>query len=254
MRGDGLRSLMGIARSLWIYYRSPRRRRAMDRLYRPFVKPGDLVFDIGSHVGDRIASFRRLGCRVVAAEPQPALLRVLRALYGRDPAVIILPVAVGARAGTANFRLNLDNPTLSTASDSFVAAASGVPGWAGERWPRSLAVPMTTLDRLIAEHGRPAFIKIDAEGYETEILAGLSTALPGFSFEFTTIQRAGALACLARCGELGHYRFNAALGESQRLVHADWLDGAAIKDWLCALPDEANSGDIYALCEEEAAT
>ena len=34
------------------------------------VKPGDLAFDIGSHVGDRISSFRRLGARVVALEPQ----------------------------------------------------------------------------------------------------------------------------------------------------------------------------------------
>lgn len=54
------------------------------------------MFDVGSHVGDRIASFRRLGCRVVAVEPQPALVRVLRLLYGRDPQVALEPVAVGA--------------------------------------------------------------------------------------------------------------------------------------------------------------
>jgi hypothetical protein len=41
----------------------------MDRLYSRFVRPGDLVFDIGAHVGDRVASFRRLGAHVVAAEP-----------------------------------------------------------------------------------------------------------------------------------------------------------------------------------------
>ena len=44
----------------------------MDRLYGRFVQPGDFVFDIGAHVGDRVASFQRLGARVVAAEPQPA--------------------------------------------------------------------------------------------------------------------------------------------------------------------------------------
>ena len=52
-----------------------RARAAMDRLYGQFVRPGDLVFDIGAHVGDRVASFRRLGARVVAVEPQPALAR-----------------------------------------------------------------------------------------------------------------------------------------------------------------------------------
>ena len=44
-----------------------------------FVRPGDLVFDVGAHVGDRIAAFRRLGARVVAVEPQPALVRTLQA-------------------------------------------------------------------------------------------------------------------------------------------------------------------------------
>jgi len=79
-----------------IYYGNPMRRRRMDRLYSEFVREGDLVFDIGSHVGDRIGSFRRLGCRVVAVEPQPRLVSILRRFYGRDPNVAIEPVAIAA--------------------------------------------------------------------------------------------------------------------------------------------------------------
>jgi hypothetical protein len=60
------------------------RRRRIDRLYSDFVRQGDLVFDIGSHVGDRIGSFRRIGCRVVSVEPQPRLVRILRRFYGRE--------------------------------------------------------------------------------------------------------------------------------------------------------------------------
>ena len=56
----------------------------MDRLYGSFVRRGDLVFDVGAHVGDRVASFRRLGARVVAVEPQPALVKVLKLFYGRS--------------------------------------------------------------------------------------------------------------------------------------------------------------------------
>ena len=55
----------------------------MDALYRQFVKRGDLVFDIGAHVGDRVAAFRRLGAKVVAVEPQPALALTLSMFYGR---------------------------------------------------------------------------------------------------------------------------------------------------------------------------
>src|ERR1700751_1922589 len=111
-----LRTARGVVRSLWIYYGDRDRLAAMDRLYAQFIHAGDLVFDIGAHVGDRIASFRRLGARVVAVEPQPALGRTLKLLYGRDRAVSIEPVAVGRSAGTFNLRLNLDNPTVSTAS------------------------------------------------------------------------------------------------------------------------------------------
>ena len=56
-----------------------------------------------------------------------------------------------------------------------------------------------------------------------------------------------ALACLRRCTALGFSRFNAALGESQVLVHDDWLDDDAMARWLDALPHDANSGDIYAV-------
>src|SRR5271169_6084896 len=102
---ERLRIMRGVIRSLWIYY--GQRHRAMDRLHRGLMRPGDLVFDIGSHVGDRIASFRRLGCRVVAVEPQPALVRVLRLLYGAAADVAIEPCAVGRAPGTLDLHINV---------------------------------------------------------------------------------------------------------------------------------------------------
>src|SRR5207237_6544367 len=106
--GERWRSAVGSARSLVIYYGNPMRQRRMDRLYSDFVRQGDLVFDIGSHVGDRIGSFRRLGCRVVAVEPQPRLVRILRRLSGRDPDVAIEPMAIPAAPGTTELFVNLD--------------------------------------------------------------------------------------------------------------------------------------------------
>lgn len=240
-----LRQLRGIARSLAIYYR-PGRRAALDRMHARFVGAGGLAFDIGAHVGDRIASLRRLGARVVACEPQPALAGTLRLLYGRDPAVTIEAVAVGATNGQVPLYLNIANPTVSTASPDFIAAADGAPGWAGQRWERRILVPQLRLDDLIARHGRPDFCKIDVEGFEAQVLRGLTQPLPALSFEFTTIQRAVALAALAELERLGTWRYNAALGESQCLAHRDWLDADRLRAWLLALPARANSGDIYA--------
>src|SRR5450631_2432885 len=101
---EAFRTLGGVLRSLRIYYGNRARRGVMDTLYRRFLRRGDLAFDVGAHVGDRVASFRRLGARVVAVEPQPALVLTLRLLYALDRKVVIEPVALGRESGTIELK------------------------------------------------------------------------------------------------------------------------------------------------------
>ena len=114
---------------------------------------------------------------------------------------------------------------------------------------RRITLPVTTLDALAATHGRPAFIKIDVEGYEAAALAGLTFAPRALSFEFTTIQRGVARDCLDRLEALGHRHVNACLGESMAFAHPTPISPAAMAAWIAALPAEANSGDVYASLE-----
>lgn len=238
-----------IRRSLDIYYRDEARTRRMDALNTAFVRPGSLAFDIGAHVGDRAGSFLRLGARVVAVEPQPALFRAMQLIHGRNADLTLIRAAVGSEPGTIPLHVNSANPTVSTVSGELIEAASGAETWRGQVWDRTIEVPVTTLDALIAGHGMPDFTKIDVEGHELAVLQGLGSPLPALSFEFTTIQRQVALDCIDRLAALGPYAFNISFGEEHALRLDDWQTAAAIAAGIACVPDAANSGDIFARLE-----
>lgn len=240
-------SIYGFIRSLAIYYGRPGLRRRLMEHYRPFVRPGMPAFDLGAHVGNRSLAFALLGARVVAVEPQPDLAGFLTFLLRRRPEAVVETVAVGAREGVAELFVCRGNPTLSTTSREWLDRSRRVEGFSRYRFDRTVTVPQTTLDRLIQRYGEPSFIKIDVEGSEDEVLAGLSRSVEALSFEFLPLDREVALRALARVEALGDYRFNVSLGETLHLIWGDdWCDGARLREYLAEIPDDGPSGDIYA--------
>lgn len=240
------RSRLGLLRSLLIYRGVPGRRHLLARFYRQFIGPGDLCFDIGAHVGNRLQAWLDLGARVVAVEPQPQLAALLRHWYGDHAQVALVEQAVGAKPGTGRIYISQRHPTVSSLPRNWIDTVQRTEAFASVRWDAELEVQITTLDELIDQHGRPAFCKIDVEGYELEVLSGLSQPLPALSFETVAPAANLAIACIQRLEQLGVYEYNWSAGETQKLLSVSWLAPELMVARLRALAAEKGSGDVYA--------
>lgn len=238
-----MRAVLGLMRSLAIYY-NPIRQAQLRRFYGELLSPGDLVIDVGAHVGSRSRAMRRAGARVIAVEPQQPFAGFLARTLPRD--VVLVRQALGPAESVARMAVSSLHPTVSSLSQDFSAEAARSPGFAHVRWDQSQEVQVITLDRLIADHGVPAFLKIDVEGFEDRVLAGLSQPVPMLSVEYLPGFRDRTLRVLEQLARLGDYRFNPVAGEAGGFLWSEWRDAGAVRDWLAVQPPDARSGDLYA--------
>lgn len=218
----------------------------MVRFFGEFIGPDDIAFDIGAHVGSRVRAWRKLGAQVIAVEPQPDCLRVLRVLYGRKPDVAIVPLAVGSRPGRARMNVSTATPTVSSMSEDWIESVATESSFARVRWDRATEVEVTTLDDLIARHGEPVFCKIDVEGFEVQVLKGLSRPLRALSFEYLPPAHDAALTALDLVERLGAYQYNYSPIETMRFASDNWLDATELVQLLEQFRPLGRSGDVYA--------
>ena len=211
--------------------------------YSKFISTGSLVFDIGANVGNKTAVFRELGARVVAVEPQPGLSETLR---HRFPDVIVVPKAAGRTPGIAKLSFGVEL-NLSSLSPDWITSVSNANRFPGHKWSNTVKVEVTTLDLLTREYGIPDFVKIDVEGYESEVLSGVSRPLKALSFEFTPEHISDTAKCVSILESLGPIEFNYSLEESLRMGIGHWVSGAGLLQSLAKFAgDNVLYGDVYA--------
>jgi FkbM family methyltransferase len=213
------------------------------RFYAQFLSPGDLVFDIGANVGDYADAFLTLGARVVAVEPNPACCeRLKRVARRRD--LIVENCAMGDAPGSARLHICAD-PGLSTLSNEWYETARNSEAHGHKPWPDTIEVEVATLDSLAAKYGIPKFVKIDVEGFEENVLAGLSFQPQALSFEFHFSLLNAAHACLNRPALKDAYRFNYTIGNNYSFELNPWVDMANLYQAIAHARQDAEFGEIF---------
>lgn len=229
-----------------MYYGRPWRHAQYRRFYADFVGEGDLVFDVGAHVGSRTRVFASLGCRVLAIEPQPLFFALLKRIFAKNTNVLLEEAALGREEGEGTLLVSQRTPTVTSLSKDWVSQVRQDERFAWVEWDRQVRVHISTLDGLIKEHGEPAFCKIDVEGYDLQVLLGLSHPIRHLSFEYIRPAMKKSLACIDQLELLGRYIYNFTVGEGLQFVNPNWMHAAQMKNTLKNLPKSYASGDIYA--------
>jgi FkbM family methyltransferase len=208
------------------------------------IGPGDLVFDIGAHAGDKAAWFLAKGARVVCVEPQPNVVQVLRQRLAGKSNVTIIQKGMGRQRGTMNMSICSKTPVISTFSDSWKKGR-----FVNAQWDQIIPVEIITLDDLVAEHGSPKFCKIDVEGFELEVLHGLSSKIGCISFEFTSEFIRNAQEAIDHLIKIGYTKFNVSIGEAAAYQLPEYVSKSQLLDMLLPSSKMIHDlwGDIYAL-------
>lgn len=228
----------------------PSRTQQLDRHYDPsriafysqFIKAGDLCFDVGANAGNRTAIFLKLKAQVVAVEPQPGCYKMLKIRFGSR--IKLVSEALGAKQSVGTMYLSANNELSSLSKDWINSVATTRFKFA--RWDRKIEVSITTLDKLIKKYGLPVFCKVDVEGFEEQVFAGLSQPIPILSYEYTIPERMeNALKSLDRLSELGSFECNLTIGEEMVFRLPKWVSMHELKTKLETMRHESVFGDIY---------
>lgn len=215
------------------------------KFYSQFVRRGDLCFDVGANVGRRTGVFLELGATVIAVEPQEHCMYRLKKKYGSNSNIILVQKAVGEREGQAEMML-CDSHSLSSLSKSWVETVKTSGRYSSCTWNRTVTVPIVTLDDLILQYGKPAFMKIDVEGFEYEALKGLSQPVSVICFEFTPEFMGPALKCVEHLSRIGPSQFNYCLEDKPTtFVLSEWYLPGQMRERLESLCGKGTVGDIY---------
>ena len=215
-------------------------------LYRQLIKPHDLVFDVGANMGSRTKVFLDLNARVVAFEPQKICSDYLKLVLKNENDFRLVEMALGDKECEGEMFIS-DVHAISTLSQQWTKVTKESGRFSKFEWSEKQHVRITTLDHAIQEFGIPDFIKIDVEGYELEVLSGLTNPIRCISIEFAAENIENTYECIDYMSSLSEVTFQYSTGESMKFDLPMWVSDKEMKRFLADISDQNKMawGDVY---------
>jgi len=194
-------------------------------------RKGNLIFDIGANEGFKTDIFLRLGAKVVAVDPDEANQKVLRERflkYRLAPKKLdIEGKAVSDAIAIKTMWIDAPGSAKNTLNSKWVQTLRNDPKRFGQRldFAGEKQVETITLEKLMAIHGIPFFIKIDVEGHESSVLRGMNRPVPYLSYEVNLPEfKLEGLECVSILSQIAAGgEFNYAVDCERGLMLESWL-------------------------------
>jgi FkbM family methyltransferase len=188
--------------------------------YKSFINENDLVFDVGANVGNRVEAFIACNAKVVAVEPQPSCVDILKQKFQNR--INIENIGLSETPGELEMHISTDS-TISSFSKDYIENTKD--RFKYSQYTGSIKVPVSTLDLLIDKYGTPRFCKIDVEGFELNVLKGLHKQVPYLSLEYCVPElKQNLVECLTYVHQLSpSAQFNYGVGESMTWALPEWM-------------------------------
>lgn len=206
------------------------------------IKPGSLVFDVGANIGEKTDIFLSYGYSVVCFEPQEDLAEQLRLKYENKKNAQVSSLALGTGGPIPFYKCNANK--ISTCSPKWITESR----FAGRySWNEKIEIQSISLDMAIRFYGKPYYIKIDVEGYEGEVISGLTQKVPIVSFEYTKELFEDAKICIDKLSRIGFSKFNFTVGEFDQFVFPTWKSKEVLMPFIEGMNEPTLWGDLYAI-------
>lgn len=150
-----------------------------------FLRPDDLFIDVGANVGSyTLLAGGVVGTKCIAVEPLPATYRYLQkniSLNNLGNNVTLLNLAVGREEGDISFTSELDTENHIVSDTESMAIGT-------------TTVTVTTLDKIVGDM-KPRLIKIDVEGFESNVIAAAEHTLSASFLDAILLELNGLGKC-----------------------------------------------------------